>query len=145
MDETLTETALITNDAVVFGLLMTVLALIFYTSSLTTPFWKRFYTWLPALLLCYFIPALLNWPLGIISGSSSNLYTIASRYFLPASLILFCLSIDMKAILNLGPKALIMFLTGTVGVILGGPIALLVTAWLFPDVIGAAPDDLWKD
>ena len=144
MDETLTGTALITNDAVVFGLLMTVLALIFYTSSLTTPFWKRFYTWLPALLLCYFIPALLNWPLGIISGSSSNLYTIASRYFLPASLILFCLSIDMKAILNLGPKALIMFLTGTVGVILGGPIALLVTAWLFPNVIGAAPDDLWK-
>ena len=145
MDETQPiVTALITNDAVIFGLLLTVLALIFYTSSLNTPFWKKFYAFLPALLLCYFIPALLNWPLGIISGESSNLYTIASRYFLPASLILFCLSIDMKAILNLGPKALIMFLTGTVGVILGGPVALLVTAWLFPDVIGAAPDDLWK-
>ncbi len=145
MDETQpVVSALITNDAVIFGLLLTVLALIFYTSSLNARFWKKFYAFLPALLLCYFIPALLNWPLGLISGESSNLYTIASRYFLPASLILFCLSIDMKAILNLGPKALIMFLTGTVGVILGGPVALLVTAWLFPDVIGAAPDDLWK-
>lgn len=144
MEETQPVTALITNDAVVFGLLMIVLALIFYTSSLSTPFWKKFYLYLPALLLCYFVPALLNWPLGIISGSSSNLYTIASRYFLPASLILFCLSIDFKAILNLGPKALIMFITGTFGVIIGGPIALLVTIWLFPGVIGASPDDLWK-
>lgn len=137
-------TALITNDAIVFGLLLTVLALIFYTSSLSTPFWKRFYMYLPALLLCYFIPALLNWPLGVISGSTSNLYTIASRYFLPASLILFCLSIDIKGILNLGPKALIMFLTGTLGVIIGGPVALLITSWLFPGVIGASPDELWK-
>lgn len=133
-----------TNDAVVFGLLVTVLALIFYTSSLTTPFWKKFYTYVPALLLCYFIPALLNWPLGLISGEESNLYTIASRYFLPASLILFCLSIDMKGIIGLGPKALIMFFTATVGVIIGGPIALMATQWLFPGVIEASSDDLWK-
>ena len=133
-----------TNDAVVFGILITVLALIFYTSSLTTPFWKKFYTWVPALLLCYFIPALMNWPLGLFSGADSNLYTIASRYFLPASLILLCLSIDMKGIINLGPKALIMFFTATIGVILGGPIALMVTQWLFPQVIEASSDDLWK-
>ena len=136
--------AVFTNDAVVFGLLITVLAIIFYTSSLTTPFWKKFYTYVPALLLCYFIPALMNWPLGLISGTESNLYTIASRYFLPASLILFCLSIDMKGILNLGPKALIMFFAATIGVILGGPIALLTTSWLFPGVIAASPDDLWR-
>ena len=133
-----------TNDAVVFGILIIVLALIFYTSSLTTPFWKKFYTYVPALLLCYFIPALLNWPLGLISGEESKLYTIASRYFLPASLILFCLSIDMKGIIGLGPKALIMFFTATIGVILGGPIALLATQWLFPSVIEASTDDLWK-
>lgn len=133
-----------TNDAVVLGILITVLALIFYTSSLTTTFWKKFYTYVPALLLCYFIPALLNWPLGLISGEESKLYTIASRYFLPASLILFCLSIDMKGIIGLGPKALIMFFTATIGVILGGPIALMATQWLFPSVIQASTDDLWK-
>lgn len=135
---------LITNDAIVLGVLIVVLALIFYTSSLETPFWKKFYTYIPALLLCYFIPALLNWPLGLISGEQSNLYTIASRYFLPASLILFCLSIDMKGIIGLGPKALIMFFSATVGVIIGGPLALMATSWLFPGVIEASPDDLWK-
>lgn len=136
--------AVFTNDAVVLGLLLFVLAMIFYTSSLDSPFWKKFYTYVPALLLCYFIPALMNWPLGLISGEDSNLYTIASRYLLPASLILLCLSIDLKAVLGLGPKALIMFFAATFGVILGGPIALLVTSWLFPGVIGASGDDLWK-
>lgn len=86
----------------------------------------------------------MNWPLGLISGEQSNLYQVASRYFLPASLILLCLSIDMKGIINLGPKALIMFLAGTLGVILGGPVALLATEWIFPGVITASPDDLWK-
>ena len=133
-----------TNDAVVFGILICTLAVIFYTSNSEAPFWKKFYTYVPALLLCYFIPALMNWPLGLISGEESNLYKIASRYFLPASLILLCLSIDMKAILGLGPKALIMFFTATIGVILGGPIALMATTWLFPGVIEASSDDLWK-
>ena len=56
-----------TNDAVVLGILMTVLAGIFYTSSLDSPKWKKFYTYVPSLLLCYFLPALLNWPLGLIA------------------------------------------------------------------------------
>lgn len=133
-----------TNDAVVFGILICTLALIFYTSHLDTPFWKKFYTYVPALLLCYFVPALMNWPLGLISGEESNLYQIASRYFLPASLILLCLSIDMKAILSLGPKALIMFFTATVGIVIGGPVALFFTSWIFPDIVGASPDELWK-
>lgn len=144
MEEEQINAALITNDAIVFGLLLTVLALIFYTSNLKTPFWQKFYTFVPALLLCYFVPALLNWPLNIISGTESNLYFIASRYFLPASLILFCLSIDFKAILGLGPKALIMFFTGTAGVILGGPIALMVTMWLFPGITEGSTTELWK-
>ena len=132
------------NDAVVFGILIVTLAVIFQTSHSSHPFWKKFYTYIPALLLCYFVPALMNWPLGLISGEQSNLYQVASRYFLPASLILLCLSIDMKGIINLGPKALIMFLAGTLGVILGGPVALLATEWIFPGVITASPDDLWK-
>jgi len=135
---------LFTNDAIVLGILMIALAAIFVTASSKRPFWKKFYTYVPALLLCYFIPALLNWPLGLISGDVSNLYFVASRYLLPASLILLCLSIDFKGILNLGPKALIMFFTATAGIILGGPIALLVTSYLFPNVISVDPSDLWR-
>lgn len=132
------------NDAVILGILLVVLASIFYTSTSPHPFWKKFYTYIPSLLLCYFIPALLNWPLGLIDGENSQLYFVASRYFLPACLILLCLSIDLKAILGLGPKALIMFITGSIGVILGGPVALFVTSWIFPDLIGSTPGELWK-
>ena len=133
-----------TNDAIVLGLLMVALAAVFATSSSERPFWKKFYRYVPPLLLCYFLPALLNWPLGLISGEDSNLYFVASRYLLPAALILLCLSIDFKGIVNLGPKALIMFFTATVGIILGGPIALLVTSALFPEIVSVDPSELWK-
>ena len=133
-----------TNDAIVLGILLTVLAVIFATAGSAKPFWQKFYRYVPALLLCYFVPALLNWPLNLISGDQSQLYFVSSRYLLPACLILLCLSIDIKGILKLGPKALIMFITATFGVIVGGPIALLITSWLLPGVIGAAPDDIWR-
>lgn len=99
----------LTNDAVVFGLLMATLAFIFASSSSKHPFWVKFYTYVPAVLLCYFIPAVYN-SMGLISGESSNLYKVASRYLLPASLVLFTISVDLKGILRLGPKALILSL-----------------------------------
>ena len=133
-----------TNDAIVLGILMVVLAAIFYTSSLQTKGWKKFYTYLPPLLVCYFAPALLNWPLGLISGKESELYFVASRYLLPASLILLCLSIDFKGIINLGHKALIMFFAATMGIVLGGPIALILVNAIAPDLISTNPDDVWR-
>ena len=135
---------LFTNDAIVFGLLMIILGGVFYTSHLDSPFWKKFYRFIPALLACYFLPALLNWPLGWVDPDASGLYFMASRYLLPASLVLLCLSIDIQAIKNLGSKALIMFLTATLGIILGGPIAVFIIVNVAPDLIGADPDQLWR-
>jgi len=134
-------TPLFTNDAIAIGLLLLLLAIIFYTSNL--PSLKRFYGIVPALLLCYFLPAALN-TMNIISGEYSNLYYVSSRYLLPASLILLCLSIDLKGIIRLGPKALIMFLTGTVGIIIGGPIALLIIGAIAPDWLGADAGEVWR-
>lgn len=133
-----------TNDAIVLGLLLAVLAAVFVTSHLDRPFWQKFYKYVPPLLLCYFLPALLNWPLGLVSGEESNLYFVASRYLLPASLVLLCLSIDLKGVINLGPKALIMFLAATTGIILGGPIALLVVEYIAPGIIPVTPEELWR-
>ena len=125
---------LVVNDKVVFGLLAIVLALIFYTSHKQTKFWKTFYMIVPALLLCYLIPAILDF-FGLISKEYSNLYPMARDYLLPAALILMTLGIDFKAILNLGPKAIIMFLTATVGIIIGGPIAIIVYSWIDPTIV----------
>lgn len=137
-------TPLFTNDAIVIGLLLIILAAIFYTSSIKGGFWEKFYTYIPALLLCYFIPALLNWPLNLASGDTSQLYFVASRYLLPASLVLLCLSIDIKGLLRLGPKALIMFFAATLGIVIGGPIAIFVVKFFAPDLIPVTMDELWR-
>ncbi len=138
------EEALITNDAIIMGILMIMLALIFKTSSSKNPYWRKFYKAIPMLLLCYFLPSLLT-TFGIVDPEKSQLYFVASRYLLPASLVLLTLSIDLKEILKLGPKALIMFLTGTFGVIIGGPLAIWIISFFSPEIIGGAgPEAVWR-
>ncbi|MFD0976219.1 DUF819 family protein [Salinimicrobium gaetbulicola] len=133
-----------TNDAIVLGILMVALGFVFLTSSKKSGFWYKFYKVVPALLMCYLIPAIFN-SLNIISDEVSQLYYIASRFLLPASLVLMTLSIDLKAIYNLGPKALIMFFTGTIGIIIGGPIAILLISIFSPETVGGiGPDAVWR-
>ena len=135
---------LITNDTVVFGILTLCLGFIFYTSGLKTGFWSKFYSIIPAVLMCYLLPAILT-SSGLISDDTSNLYFMASRYLLPAALVLMTLSIDLKAIANLGSKALIMFLTGTTGIIIGGPIAILLVSIFSPETVGGNDfDATWR-
>jgi len=168
-------TYLITNSATVFGILAVILGTIFYTYQSEHPYFKRFYKFVPALLLCYFIPSLLHtfhivpydYPCtDILSGavdaganvlsqcqaatnpedtkikaSGANIYYVASRFLLPASLVLLTLSIDFGKIKALGPKALIMFLTGTFGIVIGGPIALFIMSFINPDVVAG---DVWR-
>ncbi len=134
----------IANDTVVLGLIALCLGFVFYTSSSDSSIWKRFYSIVPAVLMCYLLPALLS-SFGIVDEPNSQLYFVASRYLLPAALILMTLSIDLKALLNLGPKALIMFLTGTFGIILGGPVAVLIVATFMPESLGASgADEIWR-
>ena len=134
----------ITEDTVIFGLLCLCLGFVFYTSSIKTGFWKKFYTIVPTLLMCYMLPAILT-SSGLISEENSKLYYIASRYLLPAALVLMTLSIDLQAIINLGSKALIMFLTGTAGIIVGGPIAILIVSIFSPETVGGNDfDAVWR-
>ena len=148
---------LITQDTILFGLLAACLGFVFVTSSSNNKFWKKFYTIVPALFMAYFIPAILTtigiiapeWSsiseTGVVIQNKSNLYFVASRYFLPAALVLMTLSLDLKAVFNLGPKALIMFLTGTLGIIIGGPIAIYILSFIYPEAIGGVgPDAVWR-
>ena len=90
-------TPLFTDDTIVFGLLMSAIALIFYTESRPTGFWHKFYKIVPGLFMAYMIPALfttLGWiapdweslsPTGERTQHGSSLYYVASRYLLPAA------------------------------------------------------------
>ena len=150
-------TPIITQDTIAFGILMLSLGFVFYTSSSENSGWVKFYKIVPALLMAYMLPAIFT-SLGIIAPQwesfneageiikeESKLYYVSSQFLLPAALILMTLSIDLKAVFNLGPKALIMFLTGTAGVIIGGPIAVLLISLISPETVGGVgPDAVWR-
>ncbi|WP_159466955.1 DUF819 domain-containing protein [Dyadobacter sp. 3J3] len=132
------------NDATVLGLLMVILAMVFYTASLPNRGWQRFYSIFPPLLLCYFIPGLLN-SFGIINGAESQLYPVVSRYLLPACLVLFTLGMDWKALAKLGPPAIIMMFVGSLSIIIGGPVALFIVGKISPETVaGEGPDAIWR-
>lgn len=150
-------TPLITDDTIVFGLLMLALGFIFYTESIKTGFWHKFYKIVPGLFMAYMIPAIFTtvgligpeWETtndtGEIVTHSTSLYYVASRYLLPAALVLMTLSINLKAVFALGWKALIMFFTGTIGIIIGGPIAILLISTVSPETVGGVgPDAVWR-
>lgn len=138
------EPALITNDATVVGLLAIILGIVFYTAKSNNFLCTRFYRFVPVVLLCYFLPSLLN-TLNIIDGERSKMYFFASHYLLPACLVLLTLSVDFKALLGLGHKALILFFVGTTGIVIGGPIALLTVSWFSPELLaGHGPETLWR-
>lgn len=136
-------TPLITNDAVVLGILMLTLAFVFYTSSIKTGFWAKFYSIIPSVLICYLIPSILN-TFNIISGEESGLYSITSRYLLPACLVLFTIGIDIPGLRKLGGKSVIMFFAGTLGVMIGGPVAYFLTASAFPDILNFGEEETWR-
>jgi uncharacterized membrane protein len=139
-----TSTPIFTQDTIALGILMLALGFVFYTSAKKTGFWSKFYNIVPALLMCYLIPAIFT-SAGVISDKHSELYYIASRFLLPASLVLMTLSINLKAVFNLGPKALIMFFTGTIGIIIGGPLAILLISLVSPETVGGADfDAVWR-
>ncbi|MGL4691253.1 MAG: DUF819 family protein, partial [Stenotrophomonas maltophilia] len=134
-------TALITNDIVGLGLIAATLAVIFWAASGPTPLLKKIFAWVPALLLCYFIPAIYN-TAGLIDGHNTSLYNpIARDVLLPAALVLLTLSIDLKGIMKLGPKLLVVFCAGTLGIILGAIVSFQTMSWIHPATVAG---DTWK-
>ena len=132
--------ALIQDDIVVLGLIAATLGLVFLGASRKTGFWARFFNVVPPLLLCYFIPGIFN-SLGWIDGANSRLYNpVASRVLLPASLVLLTLTVDIPAILKLGPKLLLMYVATSASVMLGGILAFIAMRALFPAAMGG---DTW--
>lgn len=55
--------------------------------------------------------------------------------------MLLCIAIDLRAVLRLGPKALAMFFTGTLGVMLGAVVAFLAMRAIHPQTVAG---DTWR-
>jgi uncharacterized membrane protein len=144
MENTPVNEALVTNDAVVLGILLSILGIVFLGEKSKHPFFVKTFNIIPPILLCYFIPGLLN-TFGVVSGEHSKLYGVASRFLLPASLVLFTVSLDLKEIWKLRKKAGLMFITASLGVLFGGPIAVFLVGIFAPEVVGGTgPDAVWR-
>ena len=136
--------ALITNDAVVAGILFALLLFIFEISKSSNKIIQGFFKFFPPILLCYFLPGLFN-TLGWVSGENSGVYPFVSKYLLPACLLLFTLSLDIEMLKKLGLKALLVFLAGTLGVMIGGPIAVKIVYMIKPEAFYVGTEnEMWR-
>lgn len=119
---------LITDPVGILAVLLAALALIFWFGE--QPAGQRLFGIVPKLVFCYFVPTALT-TLGVLPAESP-LYGWIKAYLLPASLLLLILALDVPGIIRLGPRAGIMLLAGTAGVVLGAPIALLCFGAFLP-------------
>ncbi|EAU65685.1 putative membrane protein [Stigmatella aurantiaca DW4/3-1] len=99
----------------------------------------RFFGVVPLIVFIYFVPTALS-NLGVLP-LQSELYRFVRVYLLPASLVLLVLSVDLPSIVRLGRNAVVLFLAGAVGIVLGGPLAYLALGGFVPAELG---DQAWK-
>ena len=125
-------TALITDPMAVFAFLAGLVALVFWLSEL--PALRKFFEVVPPVIYVYFLPMLAT--TAGITPAASPLYDWTVPYLLLFALLLLMVSVDLRSIVRLGGMALFMVAAGTLGIIVGGPVSLLVfQGWL--------PADAW--
>lgn len=123
--------SLISEPMSVFTFLALICAGIYWSTQ--QPWAKKFYRVVPPILLVCYIPALTT-NFGI-TPSSSAAYEWMRDYLLPLSLFLLVMGTDVPMVMQVGRKAIIVMLFGTLGVVLGAPLSLLIFQdWLPPDI-----------
>jgi len=122
---------LFTEPVTVIAVLASVLAGVFALSSVEKL--EPLFKFAPPVIWAYFIPMMLT-TFGV-TPSSSPVYEWMSTYLLPFSLFLLMITVDIRAILRLGPRALFMLLIGTMGIVIGAPIAFFLFGGFFSDPV----------
>lgn len=128
---------LVQEPVAVLAILLAVLAGLFGAAG--TERGRSFFNIVPLLVFAYFVPTALS-NTGVIP-LQSDLYDFVKHWLLPASLILFTMSVDIPAVLRLGPKQLTLFLAATATIVIGGPVAYYLLGGIVPESMG---DQAWK-
>jgi uncharacterized membrane protein len=90
------------------------------------------FNYLPSAFWCYFLPVVLS-TFGLLP-TESPVYNFLTSYILCACLLLLLLSINVSALLRLGPTAIGAMAVGALGIALGAVIAYAIFArWLPPE------------
>ena len=125
-------TALITEPTAVFGFLAGIVALVFWISEL--PRCRKLFEVVPPVIYVYFLPMLAT--TAGITPAASPLYDWTVPYLLLFALLMLMVSVDLGSVVRLGSVALFMVIAGTLGIVVGGPISLMIFG-------GMLPEDAW--
>ena len=120
---------MIHNPIVLIVVLLSIEGVVLYLANHKN--FSKYFDVLPSVFWIYFLPMLAS-SFGLID-SQSFIYSKITTYLLPMALFLLLMTVDIKAIVRLGPPALIMFFVGTVGIMLG----IVVVFVLFQNIIGS--------
>ena len=123
-----TTQAIFTEPMAVFAFLSGLVAMIFWVSGVKR--FENFFQYVPPVIFVYFLPMFAT-TFGITPPISPT-YDWMTRYLLPFALLLLMISVDLKSVARLGPIALFMVTAGTLGIIIGGPVALLLFGRFLP-------------
>src|SRR3989338_479761 len=124
---------MIQHPFLIFLILLAIEAAILSAAAHPRP--KKNFGFLPAVFWIYFLPMCVS-SLWIIDDQSP-LYGLVTTYGLPASLFLLLLGVDLPVIVRLGRTAVLTFLAGSLGIMLGAALSFA----LFKEVVGA---DFWS-
>ncbi len=113
----------------IMALFTAILGFVFWLDSFEI--FEPVFKYLPPVIWAYFVPMLCT-TFGITPAESA-IYDWMSAYLLPFSLFLLMISVDLKAILRLGPMALFMMCAGTLGIVVGGPVVFAIFGPFFDD------------
>ncbi len=121
-------TALINDPMGVFGFLAGLVALVFWVSGL--PRFRKLFEVVPPVIYVYFLPMLAT--TAGITPAASPLYEWTVPYLLLFALLMLMMSVDLGSVVKLGGVALFMVVAGTVGIVIGGPISLMLFGGMLP-------------
>ncbi|MDT0630202.1 DUF819 family protein [Rubrivirga sp. S365] len=113
--------ALVTDPTQVAALLAAVLGAVFALSRV--PALDKLFRVIPPVIWAYFVPMLLT--TAGVTPAQNAAYDWFGYVLLPFALFLLMITIDLRAILSLGRLALLMMVVGTLGIVIGGPVAYL--------------------
>jgi len=106
-------------------------------------FFKKLYQWIPPILLLYLLPTIAT-NTGLVARGNT-IRELSMDIVLPVSLILLTSIIHIPDLLKVTRQGLIVFLFGTVGIVIGGPVALFVYGLFDPVVLTAAGEQAtWR-
>lgn len=124
---------LLTDSTQILTFFIIVIWFVYWVSQ--KPVFSKFFRYLTPVIWIYFLPMLAT-TFGVIPADSP-LYLWIRLHMLPAALILLLLSANLPTIAKLGGKAILTMLAGTFGIVIGGPIVVL----LFKQIL---PPEAWK-